>query len=194
VAGESWLLIVPVDELYLRDAVDREFRVDRVRFVDRDKLPRVRKRLGLGIRVSELKKTPWVKEFFERSPALAVVRGSGTQEEVEHQGLGLVREELTLLALSHLGYSKRKQMGPVVPAGEVSYASMNYLLARRRDMSGSFKWRRTAPLAQMDLDGIWKNHQDYGFFTKLLKILRRETKVQGGWRKELRRASVMVRV
>jgi len=191
-SDERWVLIVPVDRLYLTEAVDREFRVDRVRFVHRDKLPYVRKKLGLGVRVSELKKHPWSKELFERSSAFAVVRGSGTQEEVEQQCLGLVREELALLSLSHLGYSWRKQMGPVVPTGEVSHASMNYLLARSRDMTGRLKWQRTAPLAQMDLDGRWKNHQDNVFFTKLLRILRRDTEVRGGWRRELRRASVML--
>jgi hypothetical protein len=153
----------------------------------------VRKRLGLGIRVSELKKHPWSKELFERWPAFAVVGGSGTQEEVEQQCLGLVREELALLSLSQLGYSMRKQMGPVVPAGEVSHASMSYLLARSQDITGGrLKWQRTAPLVQMALDGRWKTCQDDLFFTKLLKILRGETQVRGGWRKELRRASVMI--
>ena len=42
-SDRRWVLIVPVDQLYLTEAVDREFRVDRVRFVDKDKLPRVRK-------------------------------------------------------------------------------------------------------------------------------------------------------
>jgi hypothetical protein len=153
----------------------------------------VRKRLGLGVRVSELKKHPGSKELFERWPAFAVVGGSGTQEEVEQQCLGLVREELALLSLSQLGYSMRKQMGPVVPAGEVSHASMSYLLARSQDMTGGrLKWQRTAPLVQMALDGRWKTCQDDLFFTKLLKILRGETQVRVGWRQELRRASVMI--
>ena len=95
-SDRRWVLIVPVDRLYLTEAVDREFRVDRVLFVHGDKLPYVRKRLGLGVRVSELKKHPWSKELFERWPAFAVVGGSGTQEEVEQQCLGLVREELAL--------------------------------------------------------------------------------------------------
>jgi hypothetical protein len=191
-ADEKWVFVVPVDALYLTDTVGKEFRVDRVRFVHRDKLPRVRRRLGFGMPVSELKKTTWVKEFFERAPALAVVRGSGTQEEVEQKCLELVREELSLLSLSQLGYSKRRQMGPIVPAGEVSHASVNYMVARSRDMTGTLMARRTAPITQMRLDERWKNHQDHVFFTSLLKILRQETKVQASWRKELRRASVML--
>jgi hypothetical protein len=74
-SDRRWALIVPVDRLYLTEAVDREFRVDRVVFVPRDKLPYVRRRFDFGIRVSELKKETLVgKEFFERSPAFALVR------------------------------------------------------------------------------------------------------------------------
>jgi hypothetical protein len=45
------VLIVPVDGLYLTEAVDREFRVVRVLFVHTDKLPYVRRRFGFEIRV-----------------------------------------------------------------------------------------------------------------------------------------------
>jgi hypothetical protein len=191
-SDRRWALIVPVDRLYLTEVVNREFRVDRVLFVHRDKLPYVRKRLGFGLRVSELKKeTPVGKEFFERSPAYAVVRGTGVQEEVEQQCLELVREELSLLTLSQLG-STRSMVGPIVPAGEASRASVNYMVCRLPDMTGRWVGKRTGPTNEMHLDGDWKVHQDYTFFTKLLKILRGETKVRGSWRKELRRASVLL--
>jgi hypothetical protein len=52
--------------------------------------------------------------------------------------------------------------------------------------------RRTAPIRNLRLDKRWKVHQDHGFFTKLLKILREETDVEDEWRVDLRRASVMV--
>jgi hypothetical protein len=121
-ADDSWTFVIPIDELYLTEAVGREFKVDRVTFIHRDKLPRVRKkkreRLGFGVPVSELKKHPLTKELLERAPTLALTRGSGTQEEeVERWCLDLVREELSLLTLSQLGYSNRRQMRPIVPAG-----------------------------------------------------------------------------
>jgi hypothetical protein len=191
-SDRRWALIVPVNRLYLTEIVNREFRVDRVLFVHRDKLPYVRKRLGFGIRVSELKKeTPAGNEFFEIRPAYAVVRGTGTQEEVEQQLLELVREELSLLTLSQLGYSSRRRMGPIVPAGEASRASVSYMVCRVSDMTGRLVVM-TGPRNEMHLDGDWKDHQDRTFFTKLLKILRGETKVSGSWRKELRRASVLL--
>ena len=66
--SESWTFLVPIGNLVLTEAVGREFNVDRVTFVHRDRLPLVREKLGLGERVSELKKrrrlkrlrrTPW---------------------------------------------------------------------------------------------------------------------------------------
>src|SRR5215211_423943 len=183
----DWTFVIPVDALYLTEAVGREFRIDRVTFIDRDKLVRVRRKkrekLGLGIPVSELKKHPSTKELLERSPSLALTRGSGTQEEeVERQCLNLIREELSLLTLSRLGYSSRRQMGPVAPAGEISHASVNHMLARSADMTdGRLVARRTAPIRNLWLDKRWKVHQDHGFFTKLLKILREETDVEGNY-------------
>jgi hypothetical protein len=48
----DWTFVIRVDALYLTEAVGREFRIDRVTFIDRDKLARVRRkkreRLGLG--------------------------------------------------------------------------------------------------------------------------------------------------
>ena len=103
----------------MTEDVDREFRIDRVTFVHRDKLPRVRRRLGLGTPVSEVKKTisrRW--NFFESGLAFAMVRESGGPEAVKHRCLRIIRDELSILTLSQLGYSRRRQMGPVVPAGE----------------------------------------------------------------------------
>jgi hypothetical protein len=128
----DWTFVIPVDALYLTEAVGREFRIDRVTFIDSDKLPRVRRkkreRLGLGIPVSELKKYPSTKNLLERSPSLALTRGSGTQEEeVERQCLELVREELSLLTLSQLGYSNRRQMAPVAPGrgGQLPFCKLH---------------------------------------------------------------------
>jgi hypothetical protein len=189
----SWTFLFPVGELYLTEAVGREFRVDRVTFVHRDKLPRVRKRLGLGATVSEVKKILRGWDFFESAEAFAVVRQSGDQEEVERRCLEMVREELSILSLSRLGYARRKNMGPIVGPGEVpnSYAAFLAVSSRDGPWFGN-RCRRTAPLAQAVLDGRWKNFQGRMFFTKLLKILRGETKVEGSWRRELRRASVML--
>lgn len=185
--------MIPVGNLWLTEAVDREFRVDRVTFVHRDKLPRVRKRLGLGAPVSEIKKTIRDWDFFESAKAFAVVRHTGTPEEVEDHCLEIVREELSILTASQLGYSNRAQMRPIVPAGEVSEPLIRYLAVSSRDRTRFGQLlKRTAPLGEVILDRRWKSYQGEMFFMNLLKILRGKTEVEGSWRKELRRASVML--
>jgi hypothetical protein len=126
--SESWTFLVPIGNLVLTEAVGREFNVDRVTFVYRDRLPLVREKLGLGERVSELKKRRRLKRFFEVAEAYAVVRQSGTRKGVERRCLEIVREELHLLSLSQLGHSFRGQMRPVLPAGEEVHSYVDFLI------------------------------------------------------------------
>jgi hypothetical protein len=199
--AESWTVLVPIGNLVLADeGVNREFRVDRVTFVHRDRLPFVRRRLRLGVHVSELKKlkkSRRFERFFEAAEAYAVVTHSGSRKEAERRCLEIVREGLHLLSLSQLGYSpSRTLMKPLVPQGEVVHSYVDYLSVRSRAAK-----QDSAPLdglkitAQKDdflvIGAPWKHFQDTVFFTNLLKILRRETKVEAGWRDELRRAAVM---
>lgn len=184
--------MIPMGNLWLTEAVDREFRVDRVTFVDGDKLPRVRRRLGLGVPVSELKKTIRGRDFFGSSGAFAVVRQGGDPEDVARRCLELVREEAAILTASQLGYSNRGQMRPVVPVGEDWGPRIQYLAVSSRDGTRFSGAKRTSPLGEVILDGRWKGYQDGVFFTRLLKILRGETEVENGWRDELRRALVMI--
>src|SRR5215212_274181 len=116
--SESWTFLVPIGNLVLTEAVGREFKLDRVTFVHRDRLPHVRERLRLGVRVSELKKSPRLKRFFEVAEAYAVVTESGSRKDVgdiKRRCLKMVKDELHLLSLSQLGYSPRALMKPIVP-------------------------------------------------------------------------------
>ena len=193
--NESWTFLIPIGNLVLTEAVGREFKVDRVTFVHRDRLPLVRERLRLGVRVSELKKRRRLKRFFEVAETYAVVTESGSRRDVERRCLEMVREELHLLSLSQLGYS-RALMKPIVPKGEVVHSYVDYLTVRSRaaaqDTAHWDSFHITAQKGDVVMDASWKRFQNKLFFANLLKILRRETQVDAGWRDELRRASVMI--
>jgi len=191
--SSSWTFMVPVGELLLMEAVAREFRIDRVTLVHRDKLPRVRKRLGLGATISEVKKTIPGWDFFDAGLAYAVMKQRGEPEEVQHQCLAVIREELSILALSQLGYSRRRQMSPIALAGENTHPYITFLAYNDRDRTRFGKmFMMTTPSNQVVLDGRWKAFQDGVFFTKLLRILQGKTKVEDSWRCELRRAAVLI--
>ena len=185
--------MVPVGELLLMEAVAREFRIDRVTFMHRDKLPRVRKRLGLGATISDIKKTIPGWDFFDAGLAFAVMKRRGEPEEVKKQCLAVIREELSILALSQLGYSRRRQMSPIALAGENTRPYITFLAYNDRDRTRFGKmFIRTSPSNQVVLDGRWKEFQDDVFFMKLLSILQGKTKVEDSWCYELRRAAVLI--
>jgi len=175
----------------LTEAVGREYRVDRVTFVHKDKLPRVRKRLGLGATVPERKKIIRGWDFFESANAFAVVRHSGEQEEAERRGLEMVREELSILSVPHMGYSRRRHMGPIVAPGEVPNSYISYLPVGSR---GSVREAlsedgvdRTSS-AERELEEL----SGQGVLYKATQDPARETKVDNRWRRELRRASLLI--
>jgi hypothetical protein len=180
--SEKWIFMVPVGNVVLHEDIEHEFEVDRVTFMHRDKLP------------PEVKMATRRRDFFESAETFAVVRGTGTPDKVERECLELVRQESSILALSQLGFATRKQMRPVVPMGEVSIPYLTYLAVSRSDQARSFgkPYRTLPPVLALGLDGLWKDRQDEIFFTNLLRILQRATKVDTRWRKDLRRASLMI--
>jgi hypothetical protein len=107
--------------------------------------------------------------------------------------LETIREELSILALSELGYHPREKMVPIVAPGEISNAHMTYMIVNSRDGSCAANlFKRTKPFGQLVVDGRWKNYQDRVMFMALLKTLRGKTKVTEDWRDELHRVSVMI--
>jgi hypothetical protein len=188
---ENWTFIVPVANLVLTKAVGREFRMERVTFVHKNRLPYVRKNLGLGVPVSELKKRR-SSSFFEEAEAYAVVRASGTREEVESRCLKMVREELHLLSVSHLGYGRRGRIRSAVPKGEEIHSSVSLLSVRGRDSTPLRRSTVTSPQNEMVLDWRWKRFQDQVLFTNLHKILQRQTQVENSWCDDLRRTALLI--
>lgn len=193
-SGDEWVFMAPVGDLVLTDAVNREFRVLRVTFVHRDRLPRVRTRLGLSFTVSEIKRTIPDWNFFDSAPAFAVMKHTGDEpEKVRDRCLEVIREELAILTLSKLG-NRRNRLGPVALAGENPRSQVAFLAVNAQD--GTDRFGHTAlptfPRYHLALHRRWKIYQDRFFFTKLLRIRRGETKVSRGWCMELRRASLMI--
>lgn len=189
----NWTFVIPVKNLILTKAVNREFRVNRVTFVNRDKLPYIRKRLGFGAPISELKKKVSNRHFFEESTTFAVVRQCGEGENLEHTCLRLVREEASILAASQLGYSKRGQTVPIAPTGEVWTSEVRYrVVSDEESVSGGYLFKATSSSGQVVLDGRIKGHLDRAFFTNLLKIMHGDIPVEESWRKELCRVALLV--
>ena len=104
----QWTFITSVGNVVLTDAVASEFTIDRVLLIDAKKIPRVRKRLGFHQPVSEIiRRKPYYSDFFKEG-TFAIVRYTGTTPQVKDACFNLVKDALSILALSQHGYKTRR--------------------------------------------------------------------------------------
>lgn len=188
----TWVFIVPVSNLVLTKDTDYEFKVDRITFVDSSKLPRIRKRLGFPFTISEFKKR-WpdvLDRFFGHSRTFATMRLTGIGSEIEEVFLSHVRDELSLLTLSQLGYSRRKHQATPCVSEEGKTGLLSYLMLNVTKNSWTQPNENTTKLSKLTLDKNWLRWQGDYFFP-LLDIIRGKEKVSPAWRKDIRNAAVL---
>ena len=186
----KWIFIVPIDGLVLTEHVGFELCISRVTFVHKSKLPRIRRRLGLPMKVSDL--GTYQQEFFDASETFAVVRQSGTPEVASASCKELIREELAILSSSQLGYAKRRSSGRPAMKGHYQFGRGEELLIDSDDQRTIHGSPLVGKYQDLVLTGIWKEHGKLAFFQSLLKILNKETTVASSWRKSLKRAAILI--
>ena len=188
----SWVYIVPVRGLTLTDAVNNEITINRVTFISLDKLSRVRKRFGIRKKLSELKRKAVFDSFFSRSDrTVAIVRCCGKPSEVTTKAIRLVVEELEILSVSQLGYSKRRfNSHPSIYMGGIPYAS--YICMNVNNDSTLLNSQITGKIGDLCLDEQWKTYQKDLFFFKLLKVIKKGIIVKSSWKNDLYRATRLI--
>jgi len=190
----QWVFIAPISGLRLTSAVNKEFRVIRVTFVDRVKLPRIGKRMGIPFNVSETKKHITESGSFDAAEAqtFAVYRHTGTPENLTNICLQAIKDELDILSLSQLGYSRRRINAHPSLRGNQNKGKVSHLFLNSENPSRLYSNKLTGKFLELVLDERWKRYQRDGFFLKLLKVLNSQISVSNAWRKDLQRASILI--
>jgi hypothetical protein len=189
---QSWTFVTPISNLVLGDAVDREIRINKVLFVDRDKLPYIRRRIGFHSRVSKIDSRKGDSNFFKLARAYAVIRYTGAPTEVENACLKIIRDELAILNLSYLGYAKRKKVSFPAMRGEHSLPLLKFVLLNAKDSSGVGVAKSSRHPNGLFLDGRWAKSQSARTFHGLVAILSKSIQVHPQWRRDLQRAAILV--
>jgi hypothetical protein len=192
----NWLFITPIDGLELTKDVNEEFIINRVTFVSREKLPRIRKRLGFPTTISDLTKVvskrakgfeKHLKEFFLSSKTFAVLPYKGKPKEKEKDCIRLVREELEILSFSQLGWSKRqfnrRLIIKTVDKGHF-YRTVD-INQHKKELTYSLK-KQFSPVPFI-LDKKWVAFHKRFFFFDFLKIIRGQSRISDQWRIKLHR-------
>lgn len=188
----EWIFITPIGNLILTKAVNSELRIDRVLLVSKEKLPRIRHRWGLNKGVLEFKNRQGFMNIFDEADTFAVVRQKGTLSESRKQCFVLIKDELAILTTSKLGYASRRATSYLNLFGEHKAGQVQSLILNKDDSSSFSKWELTKSPGPLVLDIRWKKFQKQIFFSKLLKILRKETKVAKDWKDTLRKTSILI--
>jgi hypothetical protein len=189
----TWLFIIPIEGLRIRKAVDYEIKIDKVTFVDAKKLPGRRKRLGFPSTVSKIKSnySGLVDKFFDEHNTFATLRLTGKGRDLKKQFIKTVKEEIDILSLSQLGYSRRSHNSKPslyfnFPSERIT--SIMFNITRDTSYHPSEVLGKIGPL---NLDGTWNNFSKKVFFNNLIKIISGQTKVSPKLRRDIKNAAIL---
>lgn len=191
----NYILIYPVYNLKISKDIGGEIRIERVLFISKEKIPRVRKRLGFRQKISEMKK-PWTGHYtpkiFEEAPSFAIIKFKALPKEPEVEPINKIKDAIWILASSqfhtqrykirHFGLSKRQ-------ANIIAI----YTLYDKKIKSGIRAFKQVSPVEPYELDKNWKRYNKNHFFFYLLGILNKKTNVSINykWRKSIRDAAIL---
>lgn len=185
-----WLFVVPVSGLILTPSVNQEITIDQITFVSGSRLPRVRKRLGFPETIGNLRKK-FSFDFFDKKSTFAVANLGGIGTDKEQDFLKLARQELAILSLSQLGYSRRRINACLCISDEKRPGRLSYLMMNITRGSWSLRNKISGRFMDLVLDDRWKHFQRQFFFNSLLNILNGKIEVSSQWRCDIRNAAVL---
>lgn len=191
----NWVFLTPIENLVLTKELGREITVDSVTFVDRDRLPYVRQRLGFKRPISEIKSQGpgrLFSDFFTISQTYAVARRRGKVSDIEIQCYRQVKDAVSILAVSQLGYARRRFSPHISVDGEYKAPRMRRLFVDPASGVLNYGGRVTGGIGDLALTGHWMNFEKHGFFFKLLDLLSGKVTVHKHWRQDLRRAAILI--
>ena len=187
-----WIFVAPISNLILTEAVNYEYRVDKVTFVDTKVLSGRRKRFGFPLKLSFLKKR-WeaLDRFFSISSTVATLRLTGMGSDLESRFLRIVHEELAILSLSQLGYCKRLNNSKPSIARENPSLFRSYLLFNSSDRSWTQPNRRLDKFQDLILNPLWLRFQKQVFFDSLIKYIQKETRISRSCKNDIVRSAIL---
>ena len=189
----TWIFLVPVKDLILTKRVNFEYNIDRVNFISASRLPYRRNKFGFAVRISELRKKyhALLEWFFTDQKTYATLRLRGIGTETAKLFLNMVREELAIIALSQLGYSKRRYNSCPAMSQEYTASKLSYLVFNINSSNWSQQNVTTGKLGPLVIDDRWVNFATKVFFYDVVNIIKGRTKVAKAWRQDIRNAAIL---
>lgn len=189
---DEWTFIVPIENIELSKKVGNEYRINRVVFITKEKLFRVRKRFGIGKRLSQISKNKITQSILESHKVFAVLKITGVLDSVKVEAMNLVKEELLILSASQLGFGTRaRRASPrIFGFGNPSKRESVFIGCTNNCYSASSSIKKS--MQNLRFDHYWIAHAKKNFFNQAIRIIRGDIKVKKSWQDEIRRALVLI--
>jgi len=204
--SRDWLFVTPIRNLAIGKDLRNRVVIGRVEYIGSDRLPYVRRRIGITHRISQLRRSHDGLSFdsmLKENSTLALLpiklKHGQDFEGVTNSCYAIIKDATAILSLSRCLYSRRRARDIFGIGTQSACAWQNYAFLKR----GDWPSKRT-PQAFLggQLEGAfgpfvidknwWNWHNKYGFFFALLDILygRKKQGVSRGWRKRLENAAL----
>ena len=189
----TWLFLAPIRNLRLFKATNFEFTVDSVTFVDSSRLANRRKRFGFPFPVSEIKKRykGFIDRFFQKEKTFATLRLTGTGKQLKQRFINQINDELAIVSLSQLGYSRRRHNSAPVLSEERKLGKRSCLMLNVSTEASFQPNEVVGKIGPLNLDDRWLKFQKKVFFNNLLKIISGKTRVAPHWRRDIKNAAIL---
>ncbi len=190
--AKQWIYIAPIAGVILTDDTKHEFRINNINLISAKKLLKNKRKYGLVKAFTNPSTKKIYDEFFQISDTYAITWHSGEVENAQIFCRKMVRKELAILAISQLGYGRRR-LGPYPTLhGEGHIKMVREFLFDTKGDGIKFSGQVTGNMQGLALHGNWLNFQKENFFIKLLKILRGEIKTSKKWQENIERACILI--
>lgn len=188
----NWCVVVPMKNLIITKDLNKEIEVNRVTFINREKLPYVRKKYGFPIIISEYTHPANHILEDESVKTYALLRQDCIPKEDKQKCLARIRDEIDLLAFSRLLWSKRDHLRDFGMNQFTPQALQRVGFFSTEDASYHVKLEHTRSLVPFKLNKGWRNFHKQYFFFELLQIIKGTRKVKRKWQNAIYRAAQLV--
>jgi len=193
----DFILFYPVFNLKISKDIGGEIKIERVHFISREKIPRIRKRIGLKQKVSELSNF-WEKKFklpklFGEAPSFAFIKFKSRPKAEIIEPISKIKDSFWILASSQFFRTNRYNIEYFGLPEHQENIKTGYVLYDSEQIGTKRAFKRLSPIMPYTLDKNWKMYLKNHFFFYLLNILNGKTEVDinSNWKKTIRNAAIL---
>lgn len=192
-SSSTYSIFVPFHNLIISDDIGGEIRIEDVLFVSNEKIPRIRRRLGLPFRVSHygFNRDNSRSNIFLSSDVYATLKYRGSEESVKQKAYEKIKEAVFLLASSQ--FFRLKRYNRILfggPEFSKNITDEDFLFDNSQHHARHSAFTYT-PFRPYIIDEQWYKFISDHFFSEIVKIINCKKKINPKWKRELKKAAVL---